>query len=55
MANIAISNLYPAGTDLFVDSESFMAELTDDQLNETHGGAFWFGVAVGLAISHVLR
>ncbi|WP_198648522.1 hypothetical protein [Cyanothece sp. BG0011] len=55
MTNITISNLDPNNTGLFMNSESFITELTDEQLNDTHGGGFWFGVAVGLAIAHVLR
>ena len=66
MASIAISNLHPAGADLFMDSESFMNELTDEQLNMTHGGAtpgaagvviiiasnaFCAGVAVGVTLT----
>ncbi len=32
MASIKISNLYPAGSELFKDSESFMTELVDNEL-----------------------
>ncbi len=33
MANIAISNLHPVGSDLFfADSESYMAELSEAEL-----------------------
>lgn len=39
MTKIAINDLSPAGTDLFMDSESFLNELTDEQLNETQGGS----------------
>jgi hypothetical protein len=38
MANIHISDLRPIGADLFLDSESFINELTDEDLNMTHGG-----------------
>jgi hypothetical protein len=31
MANIVISDLRPAGADLFTDSESFLYDLTDDE------------------------
>lgn len=37
MANIAISELRPAGADLFDGSESFMMELSDDELGITGG------------------
>ncbi len=39
MADIKISNLNPAGSDFFNDSESFMTELTDEQIKTTHGGS----------------
>ena len=39
MATIAISDLRPAGSDLFLDSESFLNDLTDGELNSTHGGS----------------
>ncbi|MDB9305030.1 hypothetical protein PN488_11690 [Nodularia spumigena CS-591/12] len=56
MANIVISDLRPAGSELFMDSESYLNDLTNDELNQTSGGAsFLLGVAVGLAISHILR
>ncbi|MEQ9625076.1 hypothetical protein [Coleofasciculus chthonoplastes] len=38
MATIKISDLRPAGADLLQDSESFINELTDEDLNITHGG-----------------
>lgn len=39
MANITISELRPAGTQLFLDSESFINELTNEEFNLTKGGA----------------
>ena len=33
MANIAISNLHPAGYDLFSDSEQFINDLSSEELN----------------------
>jgi hypothetical protein len=39
MANITISDLRPAGADLFSDSESYLNELSDSELNTTKGGA----------------
>lgn len=61
MANIAISNLYLTGSDLFMDSESFFNDLIDEELITTNGGlspvviytvavnSWWFvgGAAVG--------
>ncbi|RAQ48795.1 hypothetical protein B9S53_01950 [Arthrospira sp. O9.13F] len=39
MANITISDLRPAGADLFSDSESYLNEISDSELNTTNGGA----------------
>ena len=38
MASIQISNLYPVGSELFKDSESFMNELVDNELSSINGG-----------------
>ena len=38
MASIQINNLQPAGSDLFNDSESFLAELAHEDLNIVSGG-----------------
>ncbi|MDV2998348.1 MAG: hypothetical protein N4J56_008053 [Chroococcidiopsis sp. SAG 2025] len=38
MASIQISNLYPAGSELFKDSESFMTELFDNEIGSINGG-----------------
>jgi hypothetical protein len=38
MANITISDLRPAGADLFSDSESYLHELTDSEMLGTLGG-----------------
>ena len=38
MAVISISNLSVAGSDLFMDSESFMNDLTEQELTGTNGG-----------------
>ncbi|EFA73820.1 hypothetical protein CRD_01030 [Raphidiopsis brookii D9] len=40
MANITISDLRPAGADLFSDSESYLNELTGSEIN-LMGGCFW--------------
>ncbi|QIR35273.1 hypothetical protein HCG51_10435 [Tolypothrix sp. PCC 7910] len=49
MAVIAISNLRPAGADLFAGSENFMSDLVDSELNAVNGGisplVIW-GVAI---------
>lgn len=56
MANIVISELRPAGAELFDGSESFMSDLTDSELDATKGGS-WFlvGFTVGLAVGVMLR
>ena len=38
MANINVSELSVVGSNLFSDSESFMAELTDQEFNTITGG-----------------
>jgi hypothetical protein len=38
MATIAISNLHPTGSALFLDAESFLNELADEEANLTYGG-----------------
>ena len=38
MANIKINNLNPAGSELFNDSESYLDELTTEELNVIGGG-----------------
>jgi hypothetical protein len=55
MAKITISELRPAGVELFDGSESYLQELTDTELNGTKGGitpvVFVAGVGVGILIS----
>ncbi|MDJ0735411.1 MAG: hypothetical protein QNJ47_15360 [Nostocaceae cyanobacterium] len=38
MSNITIVDIKPAGVELFADSESFIKELSDDELNNLFGG-----------------
>jgi len=38
MATIAISDLHPAGYDLFSDSESYISSLSEDELGLQGGG-----------------
>ncbi|NCR18725.1 MAG: hypothetical protein GPJ22_16325 [Microcystis aeruginosa LL13-03] len=40
MAKIVLSDLRLAGADLFTDSESFMMDLSDEELDVV-GGAIW--------------
>ncbi|BAZ42605.1 hypothetical protein NIES4101_85740 [Calothrix sp. NIES-4101] len=39
MATISISNLRNSGVELFLDSESYLHELTETELNTTKGGS----------------
>ena len=41
MANINISDLRPAGADLFLDSESYLNDLTEGELDLTSGALSW--------------
>ena len=38
MGNINISDLRPAGADLFLDSESYLNDLTEVEMTNTLGG-----------------
>ena len=38
MATIKISDLHSAGSELFMDSESYLNELTNEELNMAYGG-----------------
>jgi hypothetical protein len=38
MAAIAIKDIRPVGAELFVDSESFLSDLTADELTYVNGG-----------------
>jgi hypothetical protein len=40
MANITISDLRSAGSDLFADSESFLQELTEQEIGGVLGGGW---------------
>lgn len=50
MANITISNLKPAGLNLFSDSEGYLHDLTDTEQN-IQGGMpiWWLGAAMATA------
>ena len=53
MATINISDLKPTGSELFSDSEGYMNELGDDELEDIYGGiaplVIISGVRVGIA------
>ena len=51
MASIKISDIYPAGLDLFADSECFMTELTENELNINYGGISPTFIGAGIAIA----
>jgi hypothetical protein len=53
MATINISDLRPTGSDLFFDSESYMSELADSELDIINGGftSSPLCVATSIAIS----
>ena len=48
MASIKISELRPAGSELFQDSESFLNELSDREIGGIEGGAV---TLVGVSVS----
>jgi hypothetical protein len=60
MANITISNLQPAGLNLFSDSEGYLNDLTETEQN-IQGGFWWVGAVmatagafgVGVSIGHI--
>ena len=41
MGNINISDLRPAGADLFLDSESYLNDLTEGEMINIGGGLDW--------------
>jgi hypothetical protein len=53
MATIKISDLHSAGSELFMDSESYLNELTNEELNMTHGGSTpaCISFSVGVSVS----
>ena len=57
MANISISNLSVTGANLLTDSESYLNELTDAEMNETKGGSpavFIAGVTIGYLLTRAM-
>jgi len=43
MATIEISDLRPAGSELFLDSESYLNEVTNEEMNNLSGGDVTWG------------
>jgi hypothetical protein len=63
MANLNISNLEPAGSELFADNENFLADLNDSESGELEGGyyggcypyygyGYGYGGQVGISIGN---
>ena len=50
MANINISDLRPAGADLFLDSESYLNDLTEGEMTNTLGGDSQFFCSGGICV-----
>lgn len=52
MANINVKDLNSniTGSDLFSDSESFLRDLSDDELNNTQGGSPWTAIVLAIAV-----
>ena len=59
MATISISDLKPTGSELFFDSESYMSELGDSEINIINGGAttspFCIAVSAGVVASIIVE
>ncbi len=53
MANITISNLHPAGSDLFSDSESYLSQLSEAELN-IQGGLMSTGMCAVASLTIVI-
>ncbi len=54
MANITISDLRPAGANLFSDSESHLRDLTEQEMMDTLGGVTIAEIGIVLAIGAIL-
>ena len=50
MASIKINNLQPAGSDLFSDSENYLNELNDQELDLVNGGFFTPSITITVPI-----
>lgn len=48
MSNVKISDLHPAGSELFSDSESYINELSEGELNSINGGFTTSPVCLGI-------
>jgi hypothetical protein len=55
MANINISDLSPAGADLFLDSESYLNDLTEGETVNTLGGWTWIPNPIRITVITVWR
>ena len=51
MATINLNNLHLAGADLFVDSESYLNQIANDEAANVDGGSFVaFGVSLAIGL-----
>ena len=50
MANIKITEVTPSGSDLFADSESYLTELSETELNNTKGGFWWMVIFLATVV-----
>lgn len=51
MASIKINELRPAGSELFQDSESFLNELTNEELGTVEGGLLSLTLTITVSIT----
>lgn len=49
MATIKISDLHPTGADLFQDSENYLNELTDEELDLTQGASLRWRIHISIS------
>lgn len=54
MANISISDLSPAGSDLFTDFNTFLRDLDDNEFSEITGGFIYLpSIVIVIATTNV--
>lgn len=51
MSSIKVNDLSPAGSELFQDDESFMNELTNDELGSVQGGLLSLTLTLTVTVS----
>jgi hypothetical protein len=55
MSTIAISDIPSYGASLFSDSESYLTELTDEELNLAHGGTGLIPIVLTIVVDLTVR